>query len=266
MLSAFAQVGEGRLPSSRKQVATPARQQVPNLAVVQCQDPIVDDLEHEKPKEATRISFATNFISLPSSPVPHSNMDLASSRLPSPQMTPSMGSRGKKSKALFSGRLCKRLQSLRDTVRGDKIRFQSGQYPFSVASLDMNDPRNRATSELDVTLLETSGMSNRESQKVLMLGFVHHATGGLSHLMSQFSWICFACDTARELTLQNGSQLRIYNAVSMELSGPLCCSPSSQYPTIKWTILATTLCEPYPTELPQLPDAPAILSGQRKTL
>ena len=229
--------------------------------MIQCQDPIVDDIEQEKPKEAiepTRHSFAPSFLSSSSSPAPNSGV--TSPGFQSPQLQPSFGGRGKKSKALFSGRLCKRLQFIRDTIRGDKIRFQSGQYPFSIASLDMNDPRNRATSILDITLLETSGASNRDSQKVLMLGFVHHATGGLSHLISQYAWVCFACDTARELVVVNGYQLRIYNAVSMESTTPMGGSGPSSLPAVKWTILATTLCEAYPNLLPKLPDVPAVPS------
>lgn len=265
MLSTFTQnsVDEARLPGSRKQLATPAQQQVPNLTtpgMIPCQDPIVDDLEHEKLKEPNRNSFAPSFFSLSSisAPNPDNAITSPSGQSPPPQM--SFGGRGKKSKAMLSGRLCRRLQSIRDAIRGDKIRFQSGQYPFSILSLDMNDPRNRATSVLDVTLLETSGASNRESQKVLMLGFVHHATGGLSHLISQYAWLCFACDTARELMIMNGSQLRIYNAVSMELTTPLSGSGPSSFSTVKWTVLATALCESYPNLLPKLADVPAIPS------
>jgi hypothetical protein len=252
-------MSEGRLSSTRKQLATPTRQPAPNFAAIQCQDPIVDDVEQEKPREPSRNSFAPSFMSLPSNSAPISDNMIAFPHMSSPQLQSSMGARGKKSKALFSGRLCKRLQSIRDTIRGDKMRFQSGQYPFSVVSLDMNDPRSRATSVLDVTLVETSGMSYLESQKVLMLGFVHHATGRLSHLTSQFAWICFTCDTARELMLEQGTQLRIYNSLSMELSGRFCGSSSSTFPAVKTMILATTLCELYPRELPQLPDAPTIL-------
>ncbi|GAX24267.1 hypothetical protein FisN_4Lu594 [Fistulifera solaris] len=260
VLSTFTQhsISEGRLSSTRKHLSTPARQPDQNVAAIQCQDPIVDDLEQETPREFSRNSFAASFMSLPSNSAPISDKMTASPHLSSPQLQSSMGTR-KKSKALFSGRLCKRLQSIRDTIRGDKIRFQSGQYPFSVVSLDMNDPRNRATSLLDVTLVETSGTNYLESQKVVMLGFVHHATGRLSHLISHFAWICFACDTARELLLEKGKQLRIYNSLSMELSGSFCGFSSSTLPAVKTMILATTLCELYPQELPQLPDAPNIL-------
>lgn len=260
MLSTFTQqsVYNRIVPSSKKQVITPARQSVPNFATIQ--DPIVDDSEQEKPNETALASFAPSFVSISSSPSPNSNSTLPSPSLQSPQMHPSLGARGRKSKGMFTGRLCKRLQSIRDSVRGDKIRFQSGQYPFSVVSLDMNDPRNRASSVLNVTVLEPSGISNRESQRILMLCFVHNATGSLSQLTCQFSWVCFACDTARELTIEKGSRLRIYNAVPMELSGPLCASKPGTFPAVKWAILATTLCEPYPNELPQLPDVPTILN------
>lgn len=254
MLSTFTQpmASETRLQGSRKHFTLTIGQQQSNFTSFHCQDPIVEDSEQEKAKEPSRNHFATAFMPVLSSPPSNANIGISTS----PILQSPLDARGKKSKAMFSGRLCKRLQSIRDTTRGDKIRFQSGQYPFSVMSVDMNDPRNRATSVVDVTLLETSYQSNREGHKVLMLGFVHHATGSLSNLVSQYSWICFSCDTAREQVMTNGTQLRVYNAVSMGLSKPLFGSHASHLPTIEWLILATTLCEPYPNELPKLPDVP----------
>lgn len=259
MLSSFTQQNfhERRTPRANRQLYTPVTEPVPNFSPIQ--DPIVEDVEKEKPSHAASCSFAPTFLSIAPNSSSNPSNTLASSGLPSPQMQVS-NTRCKKSKAMFSGRLCKRLQSIRDSVRGDKIRFQSGQYPFSIVSLDMNDPRNRATSILNITVVEASGISNYESQRVLVLGFVHDATGSSSQLRSQFSWICFACDTARELNMQKGSRLRIYNAISMEMSGPLHSSQDSRtFPTVKRAILATTLCELYPAVLPELPDVSIIL-------
>jgi hypothetical protein len=53
-----------------------------------------------------------------------------------------------------------RLQRIRDTIRGDQIRFSSGQYPctkmmrHSIRGTDRNDPRYRAKTVLDVTILQ----------------------------------------------------------------------------------------------------------------
>jgi hypothetical protein len=52
-----------------------------------------------------------------------------------------------------------RLQRIRDTIREDQIRFSSGQYPctkmmrHSIRGTDRNDPRYRAKTVLDVTIL-----------------------------------------------------------------------------------------------------------------
>lgn len=154
---------------------------------------------------------------------------------------------GRKSKAV-KGPLAKRLKSIRDGIKGDAIRFSSGQYPFSVRSVDRNDPRNRADSVCDVTILGNpipwdthqsrgESSSNRHQQNhqhrlMTALSYVHSwITTGTSSRSArseqpnfdgvqrgmrdgELAWIVFAYDTAREQNLALGSQLRIYNAVS----------------------------------------------------
>lgn len=163
----------------------------------------------------------------------------------------------------------KRLRALRSAVDGDVIRFQSGTYPFvqSVSRrFDMKDPRNRATSYMDVSII-CEPVPWDEHERITALGFVHNSErvakssddkidiveGG------RFAWVSFTYATAREQNVHKGSQLRIYNTVcvpsntSVQIDGcgddgvvvDQCCDK---------TILCSQLCESYPDSLPELPD------------
>lgn len=179
-----------------------------------------------------------------------------------------------KTSAAPLGPLSKRLNAIRDGVRGDTVRFQSGQYPFSVSSLDMNDPRNRAKTFMDVTILGNS--MEHQLQRVTLLGVVHKfvqktakskvetETTASSSTMSDLhpntlAWICMAYETAREKKVGARSQLRIYNAVPVPLTVALVHEESemknrSSHPVdVKWIVLCTSLCESYPSCLPKLP-------------
>lgn len=172
------------------------------------------------------------------------------------------------SKKLKAGPLMKRLRALRSAVDGDTIRFQSGMYPFAQSAtrrFDLSDPRNRATSIMDVSVVGEP-VPWEEHERITVLGFVHHcaktakSTGSDKLVESgRFAWLSFTYDTAREQNVCKGSKLRIYNTV---------CVPSSSRIQIEGfgdgtlvesrlcdqTVLCTQLCEPYPELLPQLPD------------
>ena len=54
------------------------------------------------------------------------------------------------------GPLTKRLKAMRSAVQGEVMRLQSGQYPFTARccrGMDRNDPRHRATTVCDLTIL-----------------------------------------------------------------------------------------------------------------
>jgi hypothetical protein len=168
-----------------------------------------------------------------------------------------------KSKTNKTGPLCKRLKVLRDAVKGDSVRFQSGQYRFSVKStFDLNDPRNRAKSYMDVTVLgESCSWAGKDSQRVTVLVFIHahcptHSTdAGDVALVSQkcLAWLCVSFETARAQNIRTGSELRLYNAVAVPLT-----LPSDALDVNARFVVVAQLCEPYPAVLEKLPDAASI--------
>lgn len=209
-------------------------------------------------------SFVPAFLSTPASnPIPADDINanddddgFAEATVHSP--TPAYQSPIPKSRKKSSqgGPLFKRLKLIRDAVKGDTIRFQSGQYPFTkTTSFDMNDPRNRATSYMDVTVVG-SGAAWEDQQKLTFLGFVHaHVAQTTSAPLpgSCLAWLCFSYETVRERNLQPGSQLRIYNPVTVPF---VEAKPPDRLamPTVEWIVACTQLCESYPDCLPQLPD------------
>jgi len=153
-----------------------------------------------------------------------------------------------------AGKLVKRLQSLRDAIKGDSIRFQSGQYPFK-GSFDTNDPRYRAKSYMDVTILQNSVSWEKECQRLTVLGHIHahtSTTNDTSILVGSKSlvWLCFSYATAREQNLGLWSQLRIYNAVVLPVNEAITADDE---PSVSWMVVCTQLCERYPAVLPALP-------------
>jgi hypothetical protein len=186
--------------------------------------------------------------------------------------------------------LAKRLKSIRDGVKGDAIRFSSGQYPFSVRSVNRNDPRNRADSVCDVTVLgnpipwdthargEASLNHRQSSQQRLMtaLCYVHSWTflnaartdidSKLCEMKGEeLAWIVFAYDTAHEQNLVKGSQLRIYNSVLIPAAGTKSSGESKGDEAVtagvNWIVMCSQRCEAYPSSvLSPLPDVSSVAS------
>ena len=136
------------------------------------------------------------------------------------------------------GPVAKRLQSLRDEARGDLVRLQSGQYPFSLKNSDRNDPRNRATTICDITILGTPIGAGKLSTA---LSYIHNWEIPQSSVGSSdphgLAWIAFAVETTRYNSLVPGSELRIYNAVAVAVEG-----------NIPFMVFCTQLSEPYPSQ------------------
>ena len=192
------------------------------------------------------------------------------------------------------GPLRKRLQAVRSAVDGDVIRLQSGQYPFSLRrSMDRNDPRNRATTVCDLTIVgqhfvpwgtgeyysSGGGSHNKNTQQqsqhrlVTVLSHVHSWTRPLDRSVVATNsvtssenhnhndndalglvWAVFTQDKAREQSLGKGTQLRVYNAI---------CIPAGDNggSAVQKMMLCTNLCEPYPSSvLPPLPDVSATIT------
>lgn len=259
-------------------------------------------------KELTDISFAPSFFSpdiLPmqqqTEPIePVQNNDNLVMQSPTPQQalpwrSPPLQPQQQRSwiaspvptrKSKHMGPLMKRLKAIRSGMEGDAIRMQSGQYPFSVRSMDRNDPRNRATTVCNVTILGnpiawgTDSVGEHKSfsaghhhaanhhRLVSALSYVHSWTRPLVRSTSNgdssgddnmlgFVWAVFTYDKAREQTLGKGTQLRIYNAVGMTMVPPLGTDGknSAGGVDVHRMLLCTNLCEPYPSSsLPPLPD------------
>lgn len=136
------------------------------------------------------------------------------------------------------GPVAKRLQSLRDEARGDLVRLQSGQYPFSLKSSDRNDPRNRATTICDMTILGSPIGTGKLSTA---LCYIHNWEIPQSSVDSSdphgLAWVAFTVDTTRHNNLVPGSELRIYNAVAVAVEG-----------NIPFMVFCTQLSEPYPSQ------------------
>ena len=190
------------------------------------------------------------------------------------------------------GPLRKRLQAIRSALDGDAIRLQSGQYPFTLRqSVDRNDPRNRATTVCDLTIVGhcvpwstageySSGYNNTKQQQqqcrlVTVLSYVHSWMRPLVRSLAAANsdtttttssdnntsnngtlglvWAVFTHSKAQEQSLGKGTQLRVYNAICI----PAGDSGSS---AVQKMMLCTNLCEPYPSSLlPPLPDVSATI-------
>jgi hypothetical protein len=200
-----------------------------------------------------------------------------------PVDTPLRNIQRKKSKL---GPLGNRLKLLRDSLKGDCIRFQSGQYPPNgrksmqgigrpTFGQDQNDPRRRASSHVDVTILIPSlALKKQLDRLIVSLGYIHCISQrnptvelDLNNGMKKtgLAWIMFTHDTAREQNIMKGSELRVYNTVWIPILDhcryltkmPAGSSESMAMAakTVCWLITCTQLCEHYPsTVLPALPN------------
>ena len=149
-----------------------------------------------------------------------------------------------------------------------------------------SDPRNRADTVCNVTVLGipttataaapvSSSSSSSEKQHLIVLAMIHDWTAPTTATTNnnssseasfgphgqQLAWMSFTFETAREQKLAEGSQLRIYNAISI----PIVVAASganhqddddanTAAQVVKWMVVCTQLCEPYPAHvLPALP-------------
>ena len=184
--------------------------------------------------------------------------------------------RKKKRKGIF-GTL---LQSIRSSVDADKARLLSGNYPYRDAEQrkhDANDPRNRAYTYMDVTIVghphPMLGPHALLGNTATMVGYIHQHTRNESrihtirmpsrtrrfrHVTSElnsdkteqsneylplledpcYAYFCFKRDSGVDF----GSKIRIYNPRVLK----------SNDAQIKHIVLSTNLCESYPSSLPTL--------------
>jgi hypothetical protein len=175
------------------------------------------------------------------------------------------------------GPLGKRLKCLRDSIKGDCLRFQSGQYPFTdksknngAFSRDGGDPRSRASNHCDVTIISPvmPFEAENDGEVVAALAYVHcfkynelkipvleHSRTNTAN-QKGFVWMLFSRKTVIEQKLAVQSELRIYNSVWIPASNVAAVSylkTTGINSTIKWLVACTQLCEPYPSLLQPLP-------------
>lgn len=175
------------------------------------------------------------------------------------------------------GPLVKRLKQIRDTINGDAVRFRSGQYPFrsrdnptsTALIFDMNDPRRRSKSLMDITVVGQSYTWPRENQRLTFLAFVnsHMCVSASNSRMEPttdepadcLAWISFSVERATEQGIRPGLSFRIYDPIAFSLSQEAVAAvdTSRGWPAPQWMILAQ-LCESYPKGLPALPDITAV--------
>ena len=195
-----------------------------------------------------------------------------------------------------AGPLSRLLKQIKSELRIDGTRLRSGEYPFpsntatgnSSRRFDMCDPRNRATSYMDVTLVGDTlvpwntppPMRGRQStpRNFTLLGYIHShhhyadrdprtsttagdvdkspVTISPDNLSNSFAWISLSSDTVQEHNLFNkstpqGYQLRIYNAITTAIvaAEEEEKSVSNVNNKCRFSVLCTQLCEPYPTNI-----------------
>mmetsp|Transcript_25498 Transcript_25498/g.39142 ORF Transcript_25498/g.39142 Transcript_25498/m.39142 type:complete len:291 (+) Transcript_25498:722-1594(+) len=181
-----------------------------------------------------------------------------------------------------SGPLTKELREIRGSSHGDSVRLQSGSYPFQNDAFwgggHVSDPRGRASSFMDVTILSSEPQKwENDDKRVTLLCFVHSRSTkdddssrpepSSNVSFPQMAEICFTIETVREQRVRRGAQLRIYDAIIVpsirpphvhnEASDSISGS-SNSVPLI----LSTELCEPYPSQ--HLDDLPTIESIEKQ--
>jgi hypothetical protein len=133
-----------------------------------------------------------------------------------------------------NGTWVKRLMALRNTRKVDAVRLQNQAYARH-SKIDLNNPRKRANSSTDVTILGNihQGIWNLpEESTITILGYIHsqthvnkgetnkeanpeqdHNQGTTVRESKFFAWVTFKVYTARSIGLDRGDLLRLYNAV-----------------------------------------------------
>ena len=182
-----------------------------------------------------------------------------------------------------TGEWGRRLVSLRNSLSNDSVRLQNKAFARQRILLDVSDPRKRAKTCIDVTILGQyigPWINVPEDTKVTVLGYVHYHTQRIiknctdkdrhfaCHQQTQkpedtktvskdiLAWFTFTLATARRIELQQGCKLRIYNAIILPCRLPMVLDapPTSILPPecgiemtgrviCEKTVICTQLCE-----------------------
>jgi hypothetical protein len=143
------------------------------------------------------------------------NDDVVAAELP--MLSPPPSKRTIMYGATKCGPLVKRLRSIRAALKGDEIRFQSGQYPFSTC-IDMNNPR-AGKDFIDMTVLTiTPNDWEKEFEHLTILGYIHFhgcpdKTISSQNVSNQLAWFVFRHSMVPEWKLEQNTSLRLYSPV-----------------------------------------------------
>ena len=183
--------------------------------------------------------------------------------------TPGLSSTKRTRKRLNAGPLMSNLRDIRATAEGDRVRLNVAP---PGRRKDVSDPRNRASSFMDATLVGKIIPWTGRIQKGTALGYIH------SHVLRKRkepnniapsqnakhsfedpindvpAWLCFDYGIINEMKLEPGCQLRIYDAIVLPSRHPEDSERCK--PTDLPVVLCTNLCELYPEHLPPLAAAP----------
>ena len=168
-----------------------------------------------------------------------------------------------------TGEWVRRFITLRNSHSNDSVRIQNKAFARQRLMLDVSDPRKRAKTYTDVTILgQYAGpwINVPDELKVTVLGHVHrhvqlkHSSDtnrnhkeNLETLCEDFhAWVTFTLATARRIELHPGCSLRIYNAIILPSRLPTAFDfpPSAKHSadnkssgSCDKNIICTNLCE-----------------------
>ena len=158
------------------------------------------------------------------------------------------------------GPLTRHFANLMNTRASDAARLHNPAFRQK-AAFDLNDPRKRAKSYTDVTILgECSGplMNTSEETKFTVLGYIHgHFDQEQMHakLESILVWISFTIGTARSIELRKGLQLRVYDAIVLPsrhcIDIEVNASIRVKNNECRHVLICTNLCEPFTDAMSQ---------------
>ena len=227
-----------------------------------------ESLALRSPQPATNISFAPSFCTSKlgnnnrvSDQIEEVTMDLdvddngtVPIRAPASTTFSSKPTRKRKTTKASVGPLGKRLAVLRNALASDSARLSA--FGISQNAFDLNDPRRRAKSQTDVTILGDAPVS--EGGKLTFLGLVHmHVrkdanpdTSTTTAWEPRCAWISFTPVTARSINPQKGLRVRMYNAVllpcpEIQLQGLPSANGIVANTACRHILLCTQLCEPF---------------------
>lgn len=192
-------------------------------------------------------------------------------------LTPPPFKRRRRSK-IASGEWVQRFVALQNAQNNDAVRLQNRA--FSKVLLDLSDPRKRAKTSMDVTILGQyigPWINVADDKKLTVLGYAHRHTNQKTRVEKNrhsqkrtltqdevntvsrgfFAWFTFTLSTARRIELQQGCKLRIYNPIVLPCRAPfkLDAPPKSMFAAEEdkmenhdtvccdKTVICTQLCE-----------------------